>query len=186
MPMLFTCAVWLVLAVGGALALRYACVSAARLGRLRFACFWGTVYFIVELAVIGLLKLVWARTRFDDMLAAGDFSRFTSWLRPFGQGGTSFPSGHTASACGIFALLIVCDVSVRFARRRGLIWAVCWAYVAGMALSRMVMGRHFLSDTVMAAGVMALLFVALTHMGAYRRSLAATLALTDAPPGGAA
>ena len=55
-----------------------------------------------------------------------------------------------------------------------------------MALSRMVMGRHFLSDTVMAAGVMALLFVALTHMGAYRRSLAATLALTDAPPGGAA
>lgn len=155
-------------------------------GRLRFACFWGTVYFILELAVIGLLKLVWARTRFDDMLAAGDFSRFTSWLRPFGQGGTSFPSGHTASACGIFALLIVCDVSVRFARRRGLIWAVCWAYVAGMALSRMVMGRHFLSDTVMAAGVMALLFVALTHMGAYRRSLAATLALTDAPPGGAA
>lgn len=185
-PMLFTCAVWLVLAVGGALALRYACVSAARLGRLRFACFWGTVYFILELAVIGLLKLVWARTRFDDMLAAGDFSRFTSWLRPFGQGGTSFPSGHTASACGIFALLIVCDVSVRFARRRGLIWAVCWAYVAGMALSRMVMGRHFLSDTVMAAGVMALLFVALTHMGAYRRSLAATLALTDAPPGGGA
>ena len=73
-PMLFTCAVWLVLAVGGALALRYACVSAARLGRLRFACFWGTVYFIVELAVIGLLKLVWARTRFDDILAAGDFS----------------------------------------------------------------------------------------------------------------
>ena len=185
-PMLFTCAVWLVLAVGGALALRYACVSAARLGRLRFACFWGTVYFILELAVIGLLKLVWARTRFDDMLAAGDFSRFTSWLRPFGQGGTSFPSGHTASACGIFALLIVCDVSVRFARRRGLIWAVCWAYVAGMALSRMVMGRHFLSDTVMAAGVMALLFVALTHMGAYRRSLAATLALADAPPGGGA
>ena len=180
-PMLFTCAVWLVLAVGGALALRYACVSAARLGRLRFACFWGTVYFILELAVIGLLKLVWARTRFDDMLAAGDFSRFTSWLRPFGQGGTSFPSGHTASACGIFALLIVCDVSVRFARRRGLIWAVCWAYVAGMALSRMVMGRHFLSDTVMAAGVMALLFVALTHMGAYRRSLAATLALTRTP-----
>ena len=51
---------------------------------------------------------------------------------------------------------------------------------------RMVMGRHFLSDTVMAAGVMALLFAALTHMGAYRRSLAATLALTDAPPGGAA
>ena len=169
MPALFTCAVWLVLAVGGALALRCAGSSAARLGRARFVCFWGTVYFAAELIAINLLKLVWARTRFDDMLAAGDFSRFTSWLQPFGQGGSSFPSGHTASACGIFMLLIVCDVSARFARRRGLVWAVCWAYVAGMALSRMAMGRHFLSDTVMAAGVMAALFLALTHTGAYRK-----------------
>ena len=116
------------------------------------------------------------------MLAAGDFSRFTSWLQPFGQGGSSFPSGHTASACGIFMLLIVCDVSARFARRRGLVWAVCWAYVAGMALSRMAMGRHFLSDTVMAAGVMAALFLALTHTGAYRKSLASALDFADAPP----
>ena len=109
MPALFTCAVWLVLAVGGALALRCAGSSAARLGRARFVCFWGTVYFAAELIAINLLKLVWARTRFDDMLAAGDFSHFTSWLQPFGQGGSSFPSGHTASACGIFMLLIVCD-----------------------------------------------------------------------------
>ena len=86
MPALFTCAVWLVLAVGGALALRCAGSSAARLGRARFVCFWGTVYFAAELIAINLLKLVWARTRFDDMLAAGDFSRFTSWLQPFGQG----------------------------------------------------------------------------------------------------
>ena len=182
MPALFTCAVWLVLAVGGALALRCAGSSAARLGRARFVCFWGTVYFAAELIAINLLKLVWARTRFDDMLAAGDFSHFTSWLQPFGQGGSSFPSGHTASACGIFMLLIVCDVSARFARRRGLVWAVCWAYVAGMALSRMAMGRHFLSDTVMAAGVMAALFLALTHTGAYRKSLASALDFADAPP----
>lgn len=184
-PALFTCAVWLALAVGGALALRRASASAARLGRARFVCFWGTVYFAAELIAINLLKLIWARTRFDDMLAAGDFSRFTSWLQPLGQGGSSFPSGHTASACGIFVLLIVCDVSARFARRRGLVWAVCWAYVAGMALSRMVMGRHFLSDTVMAAGVMAVLFLALTHTGTYRKSLAATLSFADTPPGSA-
>ena len=182
MPALFTCAVWLVLAVGGALALRCAGSSAARLGRARFVCFWGTVYFAAELIAINLLKLVWARTRFNDMLAAGDFSHFTSWLQPFGQGGSSFPSGHTASACGIFMLLIVCDVSARFARRRGLVWAVCWAYVAGMALSRMAIGRHFLSDTVMAAGVMAALFLALTHTGAYRKSLASALDFADAPP----
>lgn len=178
-PAWFTGGVWLFLAVCAALALRYAAASAARLGRLRFACFWGTVYFALELVVINLLKQIWARTRFDDMLAAGDFSRFTSWLHPFGNGGTSFPSGHTASACGIFVLLIVCDVSVRFARKRSLVRAACWAYVAGMALSRMIMGRHFLSDTVMAAGVMALVFHILTHTAPYKKSLSNTLALSD-------
>lgn len=151
------------------------------LGRARFVCFWGTVYFAAELIAINLLKLVWARTRFDDMLAAGDFSRFTSWLQPLGRAAPAFRPATRPPACGIFMLLIVCDVSARFARRRGLVWVVCWAYVAGMALSRMVMGRHFLSDTVMAAGVMAVLFLALTHTGAYRKSLAATPGLCGHP-----
>ena len=89
-PMLFTCAVWLVLAVGGALALRYACVSAARLGRLRFACFWGTVYFIVELAVIGLLKLVWARTRFDECWPRAIFPALPAGCGPLGRAAPAF------------------------------------------------------------------------------------------------
>ena len=179
LPAVFTCIAWLLLTACAIPGLRYAMASAARLGRLQFACFWGTVYFALELTVINLLKQIWARTRFDDMLATGDFSHFTSWLHPFGNGGTSFPSGHTASACGIFVLLILCDVSVRFARKRGMIWVLCWAYVGGMALSRMIMGRHFLSDTVMAAGVMALVFYILTHTAPYKKSLANTLALSE-------
>lgn len=69
--------------------------------KLEFVCLWGTVYLLAGLAAINIIKAVWQRTRFDDMLTAagggfeGAFAQFTSWMQPFGNGGSSFPSGHT-------------------------------------------------------------------------------------------
>lgn len=140
--------------------------------KLHFAVWWGTVYMALNNIFINALKLLWNRTRFDDMLAAGDFSAFTSWLHPLGNGGTSFPSGHTAAACSIFVLVLLCDVFPGWHKRRLLVWAACWAYVGGMALSRLVMGRHFLSDTVMAAFVMTVLFLLMTKSKWYKASVA--------------
>ena len=111
------------------------------------------------------------RTRFDDMLALGDFSAFTHWLRPLGNGGSSFPSGHTAAACSIFVLVLLCDVFPGWHKRRALVWGACWAYVGGMALSRLVMGRHYLSDTLAAAFLMTALFLWMTKWKAYRRDV---------------
>ena len=48
-------------------------------------------------------------------------------------------------------------------RRRTLVWALCWAYVAFMALCRLVIGRHYLSDTLAAAFVMLLLYLCLLY-----------------------
>ncbi len=152
--------------------------------RERFVLFWGSVYMVMNLALVNLLKWVWNRTRFDDMLAAGDFSAFTSWLEPFGSGGSSFPSGHTAAACGVFVLVLLCDIWPAWHRRRTVIWAACWAYVAGMAVSRLVMGRHFLSDTVAAAALMSALFWAMTRSRAYQRSLQQLGPAPQDPPGG--
>lgn len=47
------------------------------------------VYSAVLTLVINVLKLIWQRSRFDDMLVSGDFSAFTAWIRPFGNGGNS-------------------------------------------------------------------------------------------------
>lgn len=69
----------------------------------------------------------------------------------------AFPSGHTAAACSVFILTLACDVCLKWNRRRTLVWALCWAYVAFMALCRLVIGRHYLSDTLAAAFVMLLL-----------------------------
>lgn len=165
-------AVWLVLAalwVWYVRALGH--VSPAVRARLSFAFGAATAYLAAQTVVINLLKTVWARTRFDDMLAAGSFADFTPWFRPFGNGGSSFPSGHTAAACGVFALIFLCDALPAWNRRRTAVWAGCWAYVVLMAVSRMVIGRHYPSDTLAAMFVMTLLLFAVRSSRPYRRRL---------------
>lgn len=140
----------------------------AALRRLQFVCAWGAAYLAATLAAVFLLKLLWGRMRFDDLRAAGSFDAFTAWFEPFGPGGSSFPSAHTAAACGVLVLVLLCDVFPAWARRRTFVWAACWIYVAGMAVCRMVSGRHFLSDTVAAALVCGALFLALERCAPYR------------------
>lgn len=166
-------AVWLILVVLGVWLARVLRGKGPQLcRRLHTAMGWAVIYMILNNVIIQLLKRVWDRTRFDDMLAAGDFGAFTSWFEPFGNGGSSFPSGHTAAACGIFALVFVCDALPSWNRHRKLVWAVCWAYVAGMAVSRLIMGRHFLSDTVAAAFFMSLLLWTMRKSKVYQKSIA--------------
>lgn len=174
-PVLAPClAVWAVCALLAALYARMIRTGSPALGaRLSFAMGAGFAYLAAQTVVINVLKAVWARTRFDDMLAAGDFSAFTPWFRPLGNGGSSFPSGHTAAACGIFALIFVCDALPAWGRRRKLVWTGCWAYVALMAVCRVMIGRHYMTDTLAAAFVMTLLLCAVRASAPYRRRLAA-------------
>ncbi|WP_367924424.1 phosphatase PAP2 family protein [uncultured Ruthenibacterium sp.] len=169
---LHAAAVWIVLLALALWLARTLARSGPELsGRLRTAMGWAVVYMVLDNVCINVLKLVWNRARFDEMLATGNFDAFTSWFEPFGNGGSSFPSGHTAAACGIFALVLLCDVLPAWNRRRTAVWAVCWCYVAGMAVSRLMMGRHFLSDTLAAAFVMSLLLFGLRTSKAYQDSL---------------
>ncbi|MEG2931207.1 MAG: hypothetical protein RR825_05420, partial [Ruthenibacterium sp.] len=91
-PGVWCAAVWALLLFGAALLLQMRVPRA----KLEFAFGWATVLMLANNAIINLLKLIWNRTRFDDMLAAGSFADFTAWTHPLGNGGTSFPSGHTA------------------------------------------------------------------------------------------
>ena len=132
---------------------------------------WGTIYMVLDNAVINVLKMIWARTRFDDMMTMGSMDAFTAWWQPFGNGGTSFPSGHTASACSILVLVLLCDVFAAFAKKRTLVWSICWVYIAMMAYARILIGRHFLSDTLAAIFVMLCLFFVMVKCKWYRAGL---------------
>jgi membrane-associated phospholipid phosphatase len=159
-----------VLAAGMMLAAALGCNAAVR-ARLVFFGVCGSVLCAANQAVVYPIKTLWARTRFDDMLAAGSFEAFTPWFRPLGFGGSSFPSGHTANAACILALLVLCDLFPGWGKRRRLVTALCWAFIALMATARIVIGRHFLSDTLAASAIMAGLFYALRHNRFYRKGL---------------
>lgn len=145
--------------------------------KLLFVAIVGTIFLLANQVLVYPLKTLWARTRFDDMFALSSFSSFTPWYLPLGNGGSSFPSGHTANAAGIFCLLFLCDVFPRFEKRRGAVLAICWVYIAAMAFARILIGRHFLSDTLAASGLMAIVFYIIRHNAIYKKELSKTLSI---------
>lgn len=110
---------------------------------VRFAVF-ALFVMLVSLVVIRLIKIGWGRMRYRDMLKIDDFSGFTPWYIPNGyNGNTSFPSGHTASACNIFIFVVLFK-----GKRRYLANALALVFVVLTMFSRIIVNAHFLSDVL--------------------------------------
>lgn len=119
--------------------------KATRKAMLPFLLFVCLVLISASL-LVELLKNLWGRVRFRSFHGP---QRFTPWYLPQGvNGNKSFPSGHTTAAsitlC-LFALPL-------FTKKRLSSWQTMLAVLSPimMALSRMIMGAHYLSDTVFA------------------------------------
>lgn len=168
---LFTVMVWVILICGYS----YFCLRVHRANhivrqKLRVVFRWAIVYLVLNQGIIQIVKAIWNRTRFDDMLTLGNFEQFTPWFQPFAHGGNSFPSGHTASACGIFVFILLCDVFPRLQKYHFAICCGCWLYIGSMMVCRVIIGRHFFSDTLVACFLMSVLFFMLRNSNRYRQS----------------
>lgn len=154
--------------------------SQGTLLRLEFLAKFGILFCVFNNIVINLLKLLWTRMRYDDMAKLGDFSAFTPWVR-FGAvpGNTSFPSGHTAAACGILVLLLLPRLFAGLRGKELPLLFLCYGYIALSGFARLVIGRHFLSDTVAAATVVTLLFLLLASLPAFHQRLEEINRLAD-------
>ena len=111
------------------------------------------------------------------MAAAGDFSAFSAWYRPGGAGGTSFPSGHTAAACGIFLLLLLPVVFDALKSKATLLAGISLGFIAFSAFCRVWIGRHFLSDTAAAAIIMTAVFLLIIQNPLFAKRLAGMQAM---------
>jgi len=60
----------------------------------------------------------------------------------------SFPSGHTVAAAASFGIILLPDMFHKFAKYKWMFWVFPAVYTVLVALSRMVMGAHYLSDVV--------------------------------------
>lgn len=106
------------------------------------------VTFFAALAVlvtVQLMKMVWGRIRFREF--GGDISLFVPWYRiNFFSGHNSFPSGHTANMAIIFAFPLWLSAIGKSRRTVIFSYIVIGICTAAMAVSRIFIGAHFLSD----------------------------------------
>lgn len=112
---------------------------------------------LAQWLVVQLGKGIWQRTRFDDMAAVGDFSAFTRWTRLPGNGGSSFPSGHTASAGVLLVLVCACRLFESCRDDEAGFLFVGYGFAGAVAFGRLLIGRHYLSDTMAALVIDSLL-----------------------------
>ena len=130
--------------------------------KMQAVCAFGTLYMISYLVIIFSLKVVFGRDRYEDIITGGQYV-FADWFKPvFFSDGSSFPSGHTAAAMGIIILLLLPFIFKTFKNMKWPLFVGCYVYAALTAFSRLIMGRHFISDTAMAILVMTLVFIFLT------------------------
>lgn len=125
--------------------------------RLRIACFL-LVFSIGQILLVNLLKLIWSRPRYYFLISddRADFQPWYQWNADLKNSiltasnvdpdfFKSFPSAHTSSASCIFSLLLL---KSRLKEKRLypaiLLVIICWIGLA--ALSRIILGAHFLSD----------------------------------------
>lgn len=102
-------------------------------------------------------KLLWGRIRMRQLVAEfGDVSLFTPWykLQPF-SGYRSFPSGHTANAVslGLLPLLFGSSIEKKFPYAKKATYIAVAVWSAFMALTRILVGAHFLSDVLCGAAI---------------------------------
>ena len=110
----------------------------------------GLAVMAVQTGIIEGVKIIWGRVRFRDLLAAGSYDAFTSWLHPNGiNGNKSFPSGHTASAGMCYNLLLLPYINKKCREKKTLLFILAFVLTLTVAYTRLVMGAHYLSDVAM-------------------------------------
>lgn len=115
----------------------------------------GVAVMTVQLVTVDVMKNLWGRIRFRDLLSENGFDGFTSWLTVNGKNGNkSFPSGHTAGAGMFYLVMLFPFIDEKFEKHRALCFWIPFVYTSAVAFTRLVMGAHYLSD-VAAGGVIA-------------------------------
>ena len=113
-------------------------------------CFVGIM---TQLCVIYLMKLMWSRVRFFEL--DENYTSFTRWfvINWFEGNGTSFPSGHTSGATNIMYLTLFTPLFTEDKKKHWLVEGFCFLFITLTAFSRMVLGKHYLSDVTMAFAI---------------------------------
>ena len=123
----------------------------------RFAYF--IIFFVItQMIVINVIKVPWGRPRmrlieeypeimFQDWWVIG--SSIKDKYLALGVGSNefkSFPSGHTASALNIFIITVLPYLNKKLENKKNLFFIISVVFTVLVAISRIIMGAHFITD----------------------------------------
>lgn len=136
-------------------AVRFVTVSDEFKRPLFTAAVIGVGVMTAQLLTVDIMKNLWGRVRFRDLLSSGSCDGFTAWFVINGKNGNkSFPSGHTAGAGMSYLLMLLPFIDKKREKYRAVYFWCPFIYTSAVALTRLVMGAHYLSD-VTVGGVIA-------------------------------
>ena len=148
------------------------CRGADRKTVLRVAAAFLLVIF-ADILVVNLIKIPWGRARMR-LVASDARAYFIPWWQP----GTelrdvltaagvpkeefkSFPSGHSANSSSLMLLSLLPMLRPQWNCRKTALFCAGFGWALAVAVSRIVMGAHYLSDTAvgLAVGLAALVVI---------------------------
>ncbi|NCA67750.1 MAG: phosphatase PAP2 family protein [Clostridia bacterium] len=125
------------------------------LKKLAVFALFSVIVCAISMSIVQGVKTVWGRARYREMFKVDDFSAFSKWFVPYGfstEGDhQSFPSGHTASAGAIMVIAALPEFFNILKKHEWLLFCAGLLVTLSVALSRIIVGAHFLSDVVMAS-----------------------------------
>lgn len=132
--------------------------------------------------IVSLVKSPMGRMRYRTINYSPEYdeSAFSRWYVPSGKrnvvseaGGVSiddscksFPSGHTYSAAIIYAVLCLPDLLENFDKKwvKAILWLCSIGYTGTVAVSRIVVGAHYMSDVLFGGTISFLAMVLLREI----------------------
>lgn len=152
-------------------------------GKIEYANAITIAFIIIVIQLVPLtqiLKNVMRRPRFRCLVEGSDFyfeeARFMNWWQSFAneyktlkatfgesisEHFKSFPSGHTSEAMILpIGLSFLANIIPGYEKKETLFTSLGVVFALLMALSRMTMGAHYLTDVSMGGLTMAILFIA--------------------------
>ncbi len=128
---------------------------------LRKLAWVAVLTFLTETIMINLIKFGWSRVRYRDLLESTE--AFSAWFIPHGFTGntehTSFPSGHVANASVILFITLLPNIYTKLDKYKKILSYFCYVWIGLIMVSRIMMGAHFLSDTIVGMWVTVLILL---------------------------
>jgi membrane-associated phospholipid phosphatase len=114
----------------------------------------------LSILIPNIIKILWARPRYR--IFNGDDSLFRAWYDRSGitnnDDWKSFPSGHSALSTSILLYTFLPQLFDKLKGKERQIMFFCSVWIVLVMLSRVVMGDHFVTDTLFGTGITLLLF----------------------------